>query len=172
MVLYLNIQCIMQGKPERDEIVNGRDTIISYDWLMSWTGSQGCFSMLGKQNVILWCWMCMGGCNILHFVIRFHELVIIILYIYGSLLHAKQLSKQSTSLGGCCGVYSGADQRKPQSSASLAFVWEIHRWAVNSPHKWLVMQKMFPFDDVIMLWPDLIIRMKARVKRIFTRFQL
>ena len=25
-------------------------------------------------------------------------------------------------------VYSGADQRKHQSSASLAFVWEIHRW--------------------------------------------
>ena len=25
----------------------------------------------------------------------------------------------------------------------------IHRWPVNSPHKWLVMRKMFPFDDVI-----------------------
>ena len=25
-------------------------------------------------------------------------------------------------------VYSGADQRKHQSSASLAFVWGIHRW--------------------------------------------
>ena len=30
-------------------------------------------------------------------------------------------------------VYS--DQRKHQSSASLAFVREIHRWPVNSPHK-------------------------------------
>ena len=39
-------------------------------------------------------------------------------------------------------VYSGADQRKDQSSASLAFV--------NSPHKWPVTRKMFPFDDVIM----------------------
>ena len=29
-------------------------------------------------------------------------------------------------------VYSGADQRKHQSSASLAFVWGIHRWPVNS----------------------------------------
>ena len=47
-------------------------------------------------------------------------------------------------------VYSDADQRKHQSSASLAFVWEIHGWPVNSPHKWPVMQKMFPFDDVIM----------------------
>ena len=47
-------------------------------------------------------------------------------------------------------VYSGADQRKHQSSASLAFVWGIHRWPVNSPHKWPVLWKMFPFDDVIM----------------------
>ena len=47
-------------------------------------------------------------------------------------------------------VYSGADQRKHQSSASLAFVWGIHRGPVNSPHKWPVTRKMFPFDDVIM----------------------
>ena len=46
-------------------------------------------------------------------------------------------------------VYSGADQRKHQSSASLAFVRGIHRWPVNSPHKWPVTRKMFPFDDVI-----------------------
>ena len=46
-------------------------------------------------------------------------------------------------------VYSGADQRKLQSSASLAFVRGIHRWPVNSPHKWPVTRKMFPFDDVI-----------------------
>ena len=37
-------------------------------------------------------------------------------------------------------VYLGADQRKHQSSASLAFVRGIHRSPV----------KMFPFDDVIM----------------------
>ena len=47
-------------------------------------------------------------------------------------------------------VYSGADQRKHQSSASLAFVLGIHRWLVNSPHKGPVTRKMFPFDDVIM----------------------
>ena len=41
-------------------------------------------------------------------------------------------------------------QRKHQSSASLAFVWGIHRWPVNSPYKGPVMQKMFPFDNVIM----------------------
>ena len=47
-------------------------------------------------------------------------------------------------------VYSGADQRKHQSSASLAFVRGIHRSPVNSPHKWPVTRKMFSFDDVIM----------------------
>ena len=50
-------------------------------------------------------------------------------------------------------VYSGEDQRKLQSSASLAFVRWIHRRPVNSPHKWPVTRKMFPFDDVIMVYP-------------------
>ena len=49
-------------------------------------------------------------------------------------------------------VYSDADQRKHHSSASLAFVWGIHRWPVNSPHKWPVTWEMFPFGDVIMAW--------------------
>ena len=39
-------------------------------------------------------------------------------------------------------VYSGADQRKYESSASLAFVRWIHRMPVNSSHK---------RDDVIMV---------------------
>ena len=51
-------------------------------------------------------------------------------------------------------VYSSADQRKHQSSRSLAFVQGIHRWPVDSPHKWPVMRKMFPFDDVIMYGDD------------------
>ena len=52
-------------------------------------------------------------------------------------------------------VCSDADQRKHQSSASLAFVRGIHRGPVNSPHKWPVTRKMFPFDDVIMLSEEL-----------------
>ena len=47
-------------------------------------------------------------------------------------------------------VYSSADQRKHQSSVSLAFVRGIHRWPANSPHKRPVTRKLFPFDDVIM----------------------
>ena len=47
-------------------------------------------------------------------------------------------------------VYSGTDQRKHESAASLAFVRGIHRGPVNSTHKWPVTRKVFPFDDVIM----------------------
>ena len=47
-------------------------------------------------------------------------------------------------------VCSGAYQRELQSSASLALVRGIHRWPVNSPQKGPVLQKMFPFDDVLM----------------------
>ena len=46
-------------------------------------------------------------------------------------------------------VYSGVNQRKHQSSASLTFVRES---PVNFPHKWPVTRKMFPFDDVIMIF--------------------
>ena len=40
-------------------------------------------------------------------------------------------------------ICSNADQRKHQSSASLAFVRRIHRWLVNSPHKGPVTWKIF-----------------------------
>ena len=50
----------------------------------------------------------------------------------------------------CSSVHSVVDQRKHQSSASLAIVRGIHRRPVTSPHKWPVTQKIFPFDDVIM----------------------
>ena len=52
-------------------------------------------------------------------------------------------------------VYSDADQRKQQSSASLAFVRGI---SVNSPPKIPVTRKMFPFDDVIMAYSSFQIR--------------
>ena len=47
-------------------------------------------------------------------------------------------------------VYSDTYQRKHQSSASLAFVWGIHREPVNSLHKGQITQKMLPFHGVIM----------------------
>ena len=44
-----------------------------------------------------------------------------------------------------------ADQRKPQSSASLAFVRGIHRWLGDSLTKASIAEK-FLFDDVITDW--------------------
>ena len=52
-------------------------------------------------------------------------------------------------------VYSGADQRKHQSSVSLAFVQGIHRGPVNSPHKVPVTRKILPFDDVFIMVSNL-----------------
>ena len=61
------------------------------------------------------------------------------------------ISSQITSLTIVCStVYSDADQRKHQRSASLTFVRGIRRGPVHSPHKWLVRREMFPFDDVTM----------------------
>ena len=54
------------------------------------------------------------------------------------------------SIIGLIGFFSGADQRKYQSSASLAFVRGIHRWLVFLHYKGPVTRKMFPLDDVIM----------------------
>ena len=48
-------------------------------------------------------------------------------------------------------VCSGADKKTHQRSASLAFMWGIHRWSVNYPHKGPVTRTMIPFDDVIKL---------------------
>ena len=56
------------------------------------------------------------------------------------------IAYQITSLN----VYSGADQRKHESFASLALVREIHRGPVTSPHKGSITREMVWFDDVIM----------------------
>ena len=59
---------------------------------------------------------------------------------------ASQITNASIVYSGVC---SGADQRKHQSSASLAFIGGIHRRPVYSPNKGPLTWKMFPFDDVI-----------------------
>ena len=51
-------------------------------------------------------------------------------------------------------IYSGPDQRKHQSSASMTYGRGIHRWPVNSTHKGPITRKMFPFDAVIMITLD------------------
>ena len=60
------------------------------------------------------------------------------------------MASQITSVSMVClTVCSGADKRKYQSPASLAFLRGIHRWPVNSPPKAPVTRKMCPFHDVI-----------------------
>ena len=54
--------------------------------------------------------------------------------------------------------------KKTSKPASLAFVWEIHRWTLNSLHKWPVTRKMFPCDDVIMLKSIYCNRMSQMIK--------
>ena len=70
---------------------------------------------------------------------------------YSDIIMGAMTSKITSLTIVCSPVYAGADQRKHQSSASLAFVRGIHRWQVNSPHKWPVTRKMFRSDDVIMM---------------------
>ena len=49
-------------------------------------------------------------------------------------------------------VYSGADQRKNQTSTLLAFLLGIHRWPVNSFAQWASNAEIFPFDDVFTIY--------------------
>ena len=72
------------------------------------------------------------------------------LFHYNDVIMSAMASQITSVMIAYSTVCSGADQRKHQSPASLAFVRGIHRWPVNSPHKGPVTRKMFPFDDVIM----------------------
>ena len=50
-------------------------------------------------------------------------------------------------------LLNGLFKRRSKKTSKLrvtGFVQGIHRRPVNSPHKWPVTRKMFPFDDVIM----------------------
>ena len=87
--------------------------------------------------------------NLAHYSWDVHNVCIWIIYYSDIIMGA--MASQITSLTIVYStVYSGADQRKHQSSASLVFARGIHRWLVNSPHKGQVTRKMFPFDDVMM----------------------
>ena len=63
-------------------------------------------------------------------------------------------------------AYSGANQRKHQSSASLAFVRGIHRWPVNSPHKWPVTRKMLGEADVAQTDPCMMMSSNGSIFRV------
>ena len=52
----------------------------------------------------------------------------------------------------CLLNHSFKRRSRETSKLRLTGLWGIHRWPVNSPHKWPVARKMFTFDDVIMIW--------------------
>ena len=78
--------------------------------------------------------------------------IIIVLSHYNDVVMSAVASRISSILMVCSAVCSDARWRKYQRSALLAFVRGIHWWLEDSPHKEPVMQKMFPFDDIIMEW--------------------
>ena len=86
-----------------------------------------------------------------------HELVCIYVYVckllcphlpvcvrhYSDVIMSPMASQITSLTIAYSAVYSGADQRKHQSSVSLAFLRGIHRSPVNSQHKWPAMRKCF-----------------------------
>ena len=100
----------------------------------------------------------------LHFNDVTHEITQLISHYSDVIMGTMTLQITSVSIGYST-VCLGADQRKHQSFASLAFVRGIHRSPVNSPHKGPVMRKMFLFDDLIMHNIYLFQRMTATVVR-------
>ena len=73
----------------------------------------------------------------------------VVVFHYGGVIMGTMVSQITSPTIVYSKVHSGADQRKHQSSASLAFARRIHRWAVTSPHQGPVKRKMFPLDDII-----------------------
>ena len=92
-----------------------------------------------------------------------HPIFIMAIPHYSDVIMGTMASQITNLIIVCSTVYSGADQRKHQSSTSLAFVRGIQRWPVNSLHKVPAMWKMFPFDDVTMIlvrqWLQIMIRL-------------
>ena len=71
---------------------------------------------------------------------------------YGDVIMSVMASQITNLTIVCAAIYSGVDQRKHQSSASLAFVRGSHQQPMNFPRKGPVTRKMVPFNDVIMTY--------------------
>ena len=75
-------------------------------------------------------------------------------FVYYSYVEMNAMLSQITGVSMACSTVFRRRLKKNQSSASLSFVWGIHRSPVNSPHEGPVTRKMFPFDYVIILYPS------------------
>ena len=70
---------------------------------------------------------------------------------YSDVVMSAMASQITGGLIVCSTVCSGADQRKHQSSASLAFVRGIHRSSVDSPHKGQVTSFIVTIESFIVI---------------------
>ena len=85
-----------------------------------------------RNTVAFWTGLCLSYMKSVCFHMHYNDVI------------TSALASQITSLTIVySSVYSGADQRKHQSSASLAFVRGIHRRPVNYLHKGTVTRKCF-----------------------------
>ena len=92
---------------------------------------------------VVWQMLCLSWCSAAYYTILY--------WTHYSYAIMSAMVSQITGVSiVCLTACSGADQRKHQSSASLAFVREIHRWPIDFPNKGPVTRKTFPFDGVIM----------------------
>ena len=97
-------------------------------WLLWWIIAFSMFVTCFIHNIIGWFW---------HMVTTIRDSD------YNDVIMSVMASQITSLTIVYSNVYSGADQRKHQRSASLAFVWGIHRGPVKSPHKGPVTRKCF-----------------------------
>ena len=124
-----------------------------WPWTTVWANSQdsGDLRRHGARYDVIVMWTCVTGVFPSQSVFAISQLKCGIWSWHYNDVIMSAMASQITSLTIVYStVYSGADQRKHQNSASLAFARVIHRGPVTSPHKGPVTWKMFPFDDVIM----------------------
>ena len=70
---------------------------------------------------------------------------------YSDVIMSAMTSQITSFLVGCSTICSGAGQKKKKLHVT-GFVREFHLWLVDFPHKGTVTRKMFPFDDVILIF--------------------
>ena len=93
--------------------------------------------------MLVYCRVCVGAARVTGpgSPCRCFDFVLCIFH-YSDVIMSKMASQITSLTNVYPNFYSGADQRKHQSSPLLAFVCGIHRWLVNSPHKWPVTQNV------------------------------
>ena len=131
-------QLVQNNNKETSKFRMGR----IHQWIPFIKGNEKNASMSWAHAFIICIWMLAGKAgHVTFYVLHYNDVIL------GAL--ASQITNLTIVYST---VYPDADQRNHQRTASLAFVWKIHRGPVNFPHKWPVTRKMFPFDDVIMIF--------------------